>query len=164
MNGIAERVQTGADCNSAQFSLLLSETLPDDSLPNGDYAMKHIGIKKLYYSISEVSTITGLEQYVLRYWESEFPQLKPAKNRAGNRIYTNKDIKLIIYINKLLRDERYTIEGAKKVLEEYVPESEAVEQLELLSVPQKKKIQDDEIRSDLVEVKQFLEDLAVRLK
>ena len=126
--------------------------------------MKHIGIKKLYYSISEVSTITGLEQYVLRYWESEFPQLKPAKNRAGNRIYTNKDIKLIIYIKKLLRDERYTIEGAKKVLEEYVPESEAVEQLELLSVPQKKKIQDDEIRSDLVEVKQFLEDMAVRLK
>jgi len=126
--------------------------------------MKHIGIKKLYYSISEVSTITGLEEYVLRYWESEFPQLKPAKNRAGNRIYTNKDIKLIIYIKKLLRDERYTIEGAKKVLEEYVPESEAVEQLELLSVPQKKKIQDDEIRSDLVEVKQFLEDLAVRLK
>jgi DNA-binding transcriptional MerR regulator len=126
--------------------------------------MKHIGIKKLYYSISEVSTITGLEQYVLRYWESEFPQLKPAKNRAGNRIYTNKDIKLILYIKKLLRDERYTIEGAKKVLEEYVPETEAVEQLELLSVPQKKKISDDEIRSDLVEVKEFLEDLAVRLK
>jgi DNA-binding transcriptional MerR regulator len=126
--------------------------------------MKHIGIKKLYYSISEVSTITGLEQYVLRYWESEFPQLKPAKNRAGNRIYTNKDIKLILYIKKLLRDERYTIEGAKKVLEEYVPESESVEQLELLSVPQKKKISDDEIRSDLVEVKEFLEDLAVRLK
>jgi DNA-binding transcriptional MerR regulator len=126
--------------------------------------MKHIGIKKLYYSISEVSTITGLEQYVLRYWESEFPQLKPAKNRAGNRIYTNKDIKLILYIKKLLRDERYTIEGAKKVLEEYVPESEAVEQLELLSVPQKKKISDDEIRSDLVEVKEFLEDLVVRLK
>jgi DNA-binding transcriptional MerR regulator len=126
--------------------------------------MKHIGIKKLYYSISEVSTITGLEQYVLRYWESEFPQLKPAKNRAGNRIYTNKDIKLIIYIKKLLRDERYTIEGAKKVLEEYVPESEAVEQLELLSVPQKKKISDEEIRADLVEVKEFLEDLVVRLK
>ena len=126
--------------------------------------MKHIGIKKLYYSISEVSTITGLEQYVLRYWESEFPQLKPAKNRAGNRIYTNKDIKLILYIKKLLRDERYTIEGAKKVLEEYVPEAETVEQLELLSVPQKKKVSDDEIRADLVEVKEFLEDLAVRLK
>jgi DNA-binding transcriptional MerR regulator len=126
--------------------------------------MKHIGIKKLYYSISEVSTITGLEQYVLRYWESEFPQLKPAKNRAGNRIYTNKDIKLILYIKKLLRDERYTIEGAKRVLEEYIPESEGAEQLELLSVPPKKKIQDEEIRSDIIEVKEFLEELAERMK
>ncbi len=126
--------------------------------------MKHIGIKKLYYSISEVSTITGLEQYVLRYWESEFPQLKPAKNRAGNRIYTNKDIKLILYIKKLLRDERYTIEGAKRVLEEYVPESEGAEQLELLNVPAKKKIQDEEIRTDMLEVKQFLEELSERLK
>ncbi|MBI3586359.1 MAG: MerR family transcriptional regulator [Ignavibacteriales bacterium] len=126
--------------------------------------MKHIGIKKLYYSISEVSTITGLEQYVLRYWESEFPQLKPAKNRAGNRIYTNKDIKLILYIKRLLRDERYTIEGAKKVLEEYVPESDGAEQLELLNVPPKKKIQDEDIKADLVEVKQFLEELEERLK
>ncbi len=126
--------------------------------------MKHIGIKKLYYSISEVSTITGLEQYVLRYWESEFPQLKPAKNRAGNRIYTNKDIKLILYIKKLLRDERYTIEGAKRVLEEYIPESEGAEQLELLSVPPKKKIQDEEIRADIIEVKEFLEELAEKMK
>ncbi|MBI3787941.1 MAG: MerR family transcriptional regulator [Ignavibacteriales bacterium] len=126
--------------------------------------MKHIGIKKLYYSISEVSTITGLEQYVLRYWESEFPQLKPAKNRAGNRIYTNKDIKLILYIKRLLRDERYTIEGAKKVLEEYVPESDGAEQLELLNVPPKKKIQDEDIKADIVEVKQFLEELEERLK
>jgi DNA-binding transcriptional MerR regulator len=126
--------------------------------------MKHIGIKKLYYSISEVSTITGLEQYVLRYWESEFPQLKPAKNRAGNRIYTNKDIKLILYIKKLLRDERYTIEGAKRVLEEYVPETDGPEQLELLTVPQKKKIQDEEIRGEMMEMRQFLEELADRLK
>ena len=126
--------------------------------------MKHIGIKKLYYSISEVSTITGLEQYVLRYWESEFPQLKPAKNRAGNRIYTNKDIKLILYIKKLLRDERYTIEGAKRVLEEYVPEADSVEQLELLSVPQKKKVTDEEIRTDMLEVRQFLEELVEKLK
>jgi DNA-binding transcriptional MerR regulator len=126
--------------------------------------MKHIGIKKLYYSISEVSTITGLEQYVLRYWESEFPQLKPAKNRAGNRIYTNKDIKLILYIKKLLRDERYTIEGAKRVLEEYVPEAESVEQLELLNVPQKKKVTDEEIRTDMLEVKQFLEELVEKFK
>ncbi len=88
--------------------------------------MKDPSIRKLYYSISEVSKMTGLEQYVLRYWETEFDQLKPAKNRAGNRIYTSKDIKLILYIKKLLREERYTIEGAKQVLahwrEEDMPE------------------------------------------
>ncbi|MBN1634389.1 MAG: MerR family transcriptional regulator [Ignavibacteria bacterium] len=77
---------------------------------------KNFAMKKLYYSISEVSKITELEQYVLRYWETEFGILKPAKNLAGNRIYTNKDIKLILYIKKLLRDEKYTIEGAKKII------------------------------------------------
>ncbi len=76
-------------------------------------------MKKLYYSISEVGKITELEQYVLRYWETEFEQLKPAKNLAGNRIYTNKDIKLILYIKRLLREEKYTIEGAKKLLKAY---------------------------------------------
>lgn len=126
--------------------------------------MKHIGIKKLYYSISEVSKISGLEQYVLRYWESEFPHLKPSKNRAGNRIYTNKDIKLIFHIKKLLRDEMYTIEGAKKVLEEFVPDNEAGEQLELLSVPPKKKIQDEAIREEMIEVKEFLEGMLEKLK
>ena len=76
-------------------------------------------MKKLYYSISEVSRITDLEQYVLRYWETEFDQLKPAKNSSGNRIYTNKDIKLILLIKKLLKEEKYTIEGAKKILKNY---------------------------------------------
>ncbi len=126
--------------------------------------MKHAGIKKLYYSISEVSKITGLEQYVLRYWETEFPELKPAKNRAGNRIYTNKDIKLILKIKNLLRDEKYTIEGAKQVLKEYIPEPDSTEQLELIAVPQKKKVQDEDIRADMMEMKGFLEDLLVKLE
>ncbi len=126
--------------------------------------MKHTGIKKLYYSISEVSKITGLEQYVLRYWETEFELLTPAKNRAGNRIYTNKDIKLIMHIKQLLRDEKYTIEGAKQVMKEFVPEPDASEQLELLNVPQKKKIQDEEIRGEMKEVKEFLEEVLVKLE
>ena len=126
--------------------------------------MKSLGIKKLYYSISEVSKITDLEQYVLRYWESEFEQLSPAKNRAGNRIYTNKDIKLILFIKKLLRDERYTIEGAKQVLRNYSPETDTGEQLELLDAPRPKtKIQDEQLREDVTEVKRFLEDLLVKL-
>ena len=73
-------------------------------------------IKKLYYSISEVSTITGLKQYVLRYWETEFTQLKPSKNRAGNRIYRSHDIDVIMGIKSLLYDRKYTIKGAKQNL------------------------------------------------
>ncbi len=80
---------------------------------------KNFAMKKLYYSISEVSRITELEQYVLRYWETEFEQLRPAKNLSGNRIYTNRDIKLILFIKKLLREEKYTIEGAKKLIRNY---------------------------------------------
>jgi DNA-binding transcriptional MerR regulator len=126
--------------------------------------MKSLGIKKLYYSISEVSKITDLEQYVLRYWESEFDQLKPAKNRAGNRIYTNRDIKLILHIKKLLRDERYTIEGAKQVLEDYSPEEDSGEQLELIDQPKpKNKIKDEQLRADVLEVKKFLEELLQKL-
>lgn len=134
--------------------------------------MKQQGIKKLYYSISEVSKITDLEQYVLRYWESEFEQLKPAKNRAGNRIYTNKEIKLILYIKRLLRDERYTIEGAKQVLISYVPDTDTGEQLELIDevpapayqpVSAGPRPADNRLRNDMVELKRFLEELLVRL-
>jgi DNA-binding transcriptional MerR regulator len=126
--------------------------------------MKSLGIKKLYYSISEVSKIADLEQYVLRYWESEFEELKPAKNRAGNRIYTNRDIKLILYIKKLLRDERYTIEGAKQVLKTYTPEGDTGEQLELIDPPVlKSKIKDEQLRSDVIEVKTFLEEMLKKL-
>ena len=70
-------------------------------------------INKLYYSIGEVSNITSLKQYVLRYWETEFTVLKPVKNSAGNRIYKDNDIKLIKYIQKLLYEKKYTIKGAK---------------------------------------------------
>ncbi|MEC7854501.1 MAG: MerR family transcriptional regulator [Candidatus Neomarinimicrobiota bacterium] len=73
-------------------------------------------IKKLYYSIGEVSKTTGLKQYVLRYWETEFKQLNPTKNKAGNRTYRQKDIDLIMNIKSLLYDEKFTIEGARKML------------------------------------------------
>jgi DNA-binding transcriptional MerR regulator len=126
--------------------------------------MKSLGIKKLYYSISEVAKITDLEQYVLRYWESEFEQLKPAKNRAGNRIYTNRDIKLILHIKKLLRDERYTIEGAKQVLKTYTPEVDTGEQLELIDAPKSRtKIKEEQLRADMVETKEFLQELLKKL-
>lgn len=137
--------------------------------------MKQLGIKKLYYSISEVSKITDLEQYVLRYWESEFEQLQPAKNRAGNRIYTNKEIKMILFIKRLLREERYTIEGAKQVLAGYMPETDTGEQLELIpeqsqnqpatspNAPSPSKSVDNRMQNDLGEIKMFLEELLLKL-
>jgi len=71
---------------------------------------------KLYYSISEVSQITGIKQYVLRFWEKEFGLLRPKKTKAGNRSYQPKDIDLINQIKHLLYEEGYTIEGAKSKL------------------------------------------------
>ena len=73
-------------------------------------------IKKLYYSIGEVSKIVGLKSYVLRYWETEFKQLTPPKNRAGNRTYRQKDIDLILQIKDLLHGKKFTIEGARSVI------------------------------------------------
>ncbi|MBC8375976.1 MAG: MerR family transcriptional regulator [FCB group bacterium] len=80
--------------------------------------MPREAIKKLYYSIGEVSEATDLKQYVLRYWESEFPQLSPAKNRAGNRTYREKDIELVNFIKTLLYEKKYTIEGARQKLKQ----------------------------------------------
>lgn len=60
----------------------------------------------------------GEEQHVLRYWEREFIQLKPQKNRAGNRVYTAKDLAVLRLIKKLLREERYTVAGAKEHLKQ----------------------------------------------
>ena len=84
-------------------------------------------IKKLYYSIGEVSEITELKQYVLRYWETEFPHLKPSKNSAGNRIYRQNDIDNLIEIKKLLHEEKFTIKGAKQYLKSHKNEDKAVQ-------------------------------------
>ena len=74
-------------------------------------------VKKLYYSIGEVSEMTDLKSYVLRYWETEFSQLKPPKNRAGNRTYRQKDIEVILNIKDLLYKKKFTINGARSVLQ-----------------------------------------------
>jgi DNA-binding transcriptional MerR regulator len=72
--------------------------------------------EKLYYKIGEVSRIAGVEPYVLRYWESEFRIVNPERSRSKQRLYTRKDLEMIMEIKRLLYDERYTIEGAKKRL------------------------------------------------
>ena len=105
------------------------------------------GIKKLYYSIGEVSEMMGLEAHVLRYWETEFEQLKPRKNRAGRRIYTAEDIAIVERIQHLLRTQKYTIEGARQVLGRHdTPRVSLSEQ-----------------RRELLELRGFLENLLKRM-
>lgn len=70
-----------------------------------------------YYSIGEVCELTGLKPHVLRYWETQFRDLSPAKNRAGNRVYRPREIKIIQLVKHLLYEEKYTIDGARKKLE-----------------------------------------------
>jgi len=71
-----------------------------------------------YYSIGEVCELVDLKPHVLRYWESQFPALAPSKNRAGNRVYRRREIRLILLLKHLLYKERYTIEGARQKLEQ----------------------------------------------
>jgi DNA-binding transcriptional MerR regulator len=77
---------------------------------------------KLYFRISEVSRLTALEPYVLRYWESEFKLIKPLRTKSRHRLYRRKDLEILFEIKKLLYEEQYTIAGAKKRLEEIARE------------------------------------------
>src|ERR1700730_11375827 len=73
--------------------------------------------KRLYYKIGEACKALGIQPYVLRYWETEFPALSPSKSRSGQRVYSEKELEVIRRIKELLYDEGYTIAGAKKKLE-----------------------------------------------
>ncbi len=123
-------------------------------------------IKKLYYSIGEVSETTGLKQYVLRYWESEFPSLAPSKNRAGNRVYREKDIVLIQYIKHLLYEKKFTIEGAKQKLKSLKPEDlQNFSETGSIGEPEQEKLSDNQlmevihkIKLSLVEILNLLND------
>ena len=72
---------------------------------------------KLYFKIGEVSELLGVEPYVLRYWETEFPVLSPKKSGTGHRLYRRKDVELLLRIKHLLREKRFTIEGARQTLQ-----------------------------------------------
>jgi DNA-binding transcriptional MerR regulator len=71
---------------------------------------------KLYFRIGEVSRVSGVKPHVLRYWETEFPAITPKKSGTGHRLYRRKDVELILEIKRLLYEERFTIEGARKYL------------------------------------------------
>lgn len=83
-------------------------------------------MQKLYYSISEVCSIVDEEQHILRYWEKEFEGLRPKKNRGGNRIYSEKDLKIVKVIKILIREEMLSLKGAKEQLKKIL-ETQSIE-------------------------------------
>jgi DNA-binding transcriptional MerR regulator len=72
-----------------------------------------------FYSIGEVCALTGLKPHVLRYWESQFRFLNPAKNRSGNRVYKSREVELIMLVKQLLYTEKFTIDGARQRIDQY---------------------------------------------
>ena len=113
---------------------------------------------KLYFRIGDVSKLAGVKPYVLRYWETEFPAISPKKSGTGQRLYRRKDVELILEIKRLLYDKRFTIEGARKALQQSssrpTPPKPATTQAELF--PQK--------APDLSEIRRELQSILEVLK
>ena len=82
-------------------------------------AVTHSQPTQEFFSIGEVCALTDLKPHVLRYWESQFRFLNPAKNRSGNRVYKSREVELIMLVKHLLYGEKYTIEGARQKIEHY---------------------------------------------
>ncbi len=111
------RAEAGDDAGALAHSILGAGPPPDrDATAPIDMSALKKG--KLYYRIGEVSQITGVKPYVLRYWESEFRLMAPQKSRSKQRLYRQRDIETILHIKRLLYEERYTIAGARKRLRE----------------------------------------------
>ncbi len=83
---------------------------------------------KLYFRIGEVADLLSVKPYVLRYWETEFPDIKPAKSKSGQRLYKRRDVETLVRIKELLYQERFTINGARRRLKELAREQRSHEQ------------------------------------
>lgn len=125
---------------------------------------------KLFFKIGEVCEITDTQPYVLRYWESEFPALAPAKNSSGQRIYRRRDIETVLRIKQLLYDEGFTIAGAKKRLEQELLEKNGTDrrgvpddELAVPPAPAAAAAQDERTRLVLLEVRQQLREMLTLL-
>lgn len=113
---------------------------------------------KLYFRIGEVSRLAGVKPYVLRFWQSEFPALAPKKSGTGHRLYRRKEVELVLEIKRLLYDNRFTIEGARKALEdkglsEPLPPPSMADQASLFGSPQDAMA---EVRKGLAEILEML--------
>ena len=107
---------------------------------------------KLYYKIGEVTSITALAAYVLRFWEAEFSNINPKRTESGQRLYRKTDIEAILTIKNLLYDQKFTIEGAKKFLkaekQKAAADAEGTEEKDVV----------DEIRKELIDIRSLLSD------
>jgi DNA-binding transcriptional MerR regulator len=112
---------------------------------------------KLYFKIGEVSELTGVKPHVLRYWESEFGSFRPVKSRTKQRLYSRKDIELVMRLKDLLYKQGFTIAGARKKLRE--PSVEAEDQLALPLTPSHEQILLAELYDDLLSLRKSLETL-----
>ncbi|MDX2128405.1 MAG: MerR family transcriptional regulator [Chloroherpetonaceae bacterium] len=130
--------------------------------------MKTFQAKKIYYSISEVSRITKVPAYLLRYWESEFPILSPSRNSQGNRIYTNKDVAIVLSIKNLIQDEGFTLEKAKSLLLGKSVSSEMIDSTNSLLEQNREELKiNDKLMSErllkrkkkLIEAKEMIEEM-----
>jgi len=112
---------------------------------------------KLYFKIGEVSKITGVEPYILRYWESEFKLVRPYRTKSNQRLYRKKDVESILKIKKMLYEEKFTIAGAKMKLRDAAPkEKDKEKQLSLDFAPQKYRELIEEIKTDLQQMRDLL--------
>jgi DNA-binding transcriptional MerR regulator len=111
---------------------------------------------KLYFKIGEVSELLGVEPYVLRFWETEFPHLTPKKSGTGHRLYRKKDVELLLRIKHLLYEKRFTIEGARQTLQ---AEGRSSAKTRVSKRAQKELFADDplpEIRRELTDILNLL--------
>jgi DNA-binding transcriptional MerR regulator len=93
-------------------------------MPNNGAAAQ-TAIEKSLYGIREVSRLTDLKPFVLRYWETEFPMLEPVKSSIGHRLYRQEDVDLVLKIKRLLYDEGFTIAGARRLLRDHAGMSDS---------------------------------------
>ncbi|MEE9542810.1 MAG: MerR family transcriptional regulator [Thermodesulfobacteriota bacterium] len=112
---------------------------------------------KLYFKIGEVSKITKVKPYVLRYWESEFNIISPQKSKSRQRVYTRKDIELILEIKNLLYKEKFTLKGAKIRLKELHQKSDKFKQIDLPIVEKEHVNALKHIKRELSSIKKILQ-------
>ena len=113
---------------------------------------KFFSEERLYYAIGEAAAIVGVKPYVLRFWEREFPSVKPQKSRANRRLYRRADVERLLAIRHLLYDKKFTILGAKK----HLAEQESAHQLDLTFLKNSREEVAAEVRKGLHEIMEIL--------